>query len=93
MAKTFSKLYAYYKPYNFYDKMGYYSETYNQTYYDGYGYNFYYGAYGYYQNSPTDIDFSNLIVTIVIAASLILVCCLCPAYAYYTQKQKEFEDF
>ena len=34
-----------------YNAAGYYSPTYLLMYYDGYGYNFYTGAYGYYEYS------------------------------------------
>ena len=44
----------YYKAPDYYNAAGYYSTTYLLIYYDGYGYNFYYGAYGYYENSPND---------------------------------------
>ena len=49
--KTYSPLYVYYKPTDYYNKAGYYSTTFSLVYYDGYGYNFYYGDYGYYEYS------------------------------------------
>ena len=49
--KTYSRLYVYYKPENYYNATGYYSTTFTLVYYDGYGYNFYYGDYGYYEYS------------------------------------------
>ena len=36
---------------NYYDPIGYYSQTYKLNYYNGYGYNFYYGEYAYYEKS------------------------------------------
>ena len=38
-------------PENYYSRLGYYSITYGTLYYDGYGYNFYYKTYGYYEYS------------------------------------------
>ena len=50
--RTFVAFHVYYLPLNYYDPIGYYSTLYKQTYYDGYGYNFYYGEYAYYADSP-----------------------------------------
>jgi hypothetical protein len=49
--KTYTELYSYYRPEDFYDDAGYYSHYYKAIYYDGYGYNFYNGNYGYYEFS------------------------------------------
>lgn len=46
--RTYYPLYAYYRPVGYFNAIGYYSTLYLLIYYDGYGYNFYYGAYGYY---------------------------------------------
>jgi len=57
--RTYEPLYMYFKPVGFYDDLAYFSTTYNKTYYDGYGYNFYTGNYGYYEkseNTPTNND-------------------------------------
>ena len=48
-------LYVYYLPPNYYTAIGFYSPVYLDIYYNGYGYNFYYGKYGYYQNSPNAV--------------------------------------
>ena len=53
--RTYKPLYDYYLPLNYYNPIGYYSQLYLMTYYDGYGYNFYYGEYGYYQDSLNEI--------------------------------------
>lgn len=50
-SKTYQPLYVYYLPSNYYNSLGYYSITYGVKYYDGYGYNFYYATYGYYEYS------------------------------------------
>ena len=50
--RSYQILYVYYLPPNYYTAIGFYSPVYLMTYYNGYGYNFYYGAYGYYQDSP-----------------------------------------
>ena len=44
-------------PPDFYDPDGYYSNTYETEYYDGYGKNFYYGTYGYYEYSRNYGDY------------------------------------
>ena len=62
--RTYSKLYVYYRPDNFYWEIGYYSLVYKDTYYDGYGYNFYYGVYGYYENSRNDESFLGIFLLI-----------------------------
>ena len=49
--RTTEPFYVYYLPANYYNAAGYYSSTFSKTYYDGYGYNFYYGTYGYYDYS------------------------------------------
>ena len=43
-------------------------------YYNGYGYNFYYGAYGYYENSPNDQRDN----AATIIGALVTFCCICP---------------
>ena len=54
--RTFVPLYVYYLPLNFFNPVGYYSVVYNRVYYDGYGFNFYYGRYGYYESSLVDME-------------------------------------
>ena len=49
--RTYGELYSYYKAPNYYNEEGYYSSLYGQQYFDGYGYNYYYGNYGYYEYS------------------------------------------
>ena len=51
--KTYDELYLYFKPENYYDPVGYYSERYKKTYYDGYGHNFFYGQGDYYEYTWT----------------------------------------
>jgi hypothetical protein len=43
-------------------------------YYNGYGYNFYYGKYGYYENSPNDMENN----TGTIIGALVTFCCVFP---------------
>ena len=50
--RTYEPLTTYYLPPNYYSSTGFYSPQYGMVYYNGYGYNFYTGNYGYYQNSP-----------------------------------------
>lgn len=49
--RTSRPLYVYYRPMNYYNAVGYYSTVFLIVYYNGYGYNFYYGQYGYYEYS------------------------------------------
>ena len=49
--RTSRPLYVYYRAPNYYNAIGYYSTVFLIVYYDGYGYNFYYGRYGYYEYS------------------------------------------
>ena len=51
---TYGPLYTYYLPVGLYFAVGYYSYLYGRTYYDGYGYNFYYKKYGYYEYSVNE---------------------------------------
>ena len=41
----------YYQAINYFEPKGYKSTRYGLTYYDGYGYNYYTGNYGYYEYS------------------------------------------
>jgi len=54
--KTYDQLYEYYKAPDYYNKKGYFSPVYKISYYDGYGYNFYTSAYGYYEYSRPPIN-------------------------------------
>ena len=54
--RTYHALYVYYRPLMYYNAIGYYSTLYLMIYFNGYGYNFYYNKYGYYENSPNDVE-------------------------------------
>ena len=47
----------------------------NKTYYDGYGYNFYYGNYGYYEYSVVPINYAPYAAAGVIASCCIAISC------------------
>lgn len=49
--RTKMELHKYYKAANHLNPTGYKSKVYGLTYYDGYGYNYYTGNYGYYEYS------------------------------------------
>lgn len=68
--KTYQPLYTYFRPLGFYHAIGYYSIVHQRIYYNGYGYNFYYGLYGYYETSENDKRSE-------IPAILIMCCMLC----------------
>ena len=74
-------LYKYYLPPNYYNPVGYYSSLYLMVYYNGYGFNFYYGEYSYYEKSPTDLNIGeDLVIDIILVTMLIgvgLSVCLC----------------
>ena len=73
---TYGPLYSYYRPIGFVAVVGYYSPIYSRQYYDGYGYNFYYGQYGYYEYSVNPRRASSLAAEILYL--LILLCLLRP---------------
>jgi hypothetical protein len=72
--RTYHALYVYYRPLSYYNAIGYYSSIYLMIYYNGYGYNFYYGKYGYYENSPNDMENN----TGTIIGALVTFCCIFP---------------
>jgi hypothetical protein len=75
-AKTYKPLYQYYLPPNYYNSKGYYSTTYSMKYYDGYGYNFYYGDYGYYEYSTNPVERFSDNLNIVTFQTLFEIWCL-----------------
>ena len=72
--------------------VAYYSVMFGQTYRDGYGYNFYYGNYGYYEYSehpPAPTDES----TIATVLALACICfCLCGCLMVYRDEEDRDED-
>ena len=62
---------------NYYDAIGFYSPVYGLTYYNGYGYNFYYGQYGYYEYSVNQTQTTLGAASIIIVIAVILFCFLC----------------
>ena len=63
--RTYEPLYTYYLPVGYVSVIGYYSILHNKIYYDGYGYNFYYGAFAYYETSPNDTNYNEIITGIL----------------------------
>ena len=59
--QTYSELFYYYKAPDFYSSNAYFSDEYQQAYYDGYGLNHYYGNYGYYEYSRAPSPPSTLV--------------------------------
>ena len=72
--RTYHAFYVYYLPPNYVSVVGYYSPLYLQIYYNGYGYNFYYGKYGYYQDSSNGGGSGGIVGIIVVI--LIIACCI-----------------
>ena len=64
---------TYYKPEDFYNPEGYFSYRFGRIYYDGYGYNFYTGKYGYYEFSLNLEQYrpDYVIATVALAVSLV----------------------
>ena len=93
-------MYVYYRPADYYNANGYYSNVFLIVYYDGYGYNFYYGDFGYYEYSlneappgvtPTPVYYGGGgdgggggVVLIFVG---IICCCFCCG-VYYAEKNK-----
>ena len=71
-------MYVYYLPPGLYFAVGYYSPLYLRIYYDGYGYNFYFGQYGYYEYSvnPYEEFPTTLIATIAGIVGCLSICVL-----------------
>jgi hypothetical protein len=84
-AKTYKPLYVYYLPPDYYNEEGYYSETYSLKYYDGYGYNFYYGEYGYYEYSvnPSDVTKGKRFSTFLISGAALYLVLIFPSLVAY----------
>ena len=77
--KTYKPLTSYYLPQDYFNSKGYYSEVYTVTYYDGYGYNFFYGDFGYYEfsvNDPPQGEASASVAGIIIS-SVMFSCFIC----------------
>lgn len=74
--RTYAPLYVYYHPPGVYFSVGFYSPVYHITYYDGYGFNFYYNQWGYYETSPHPKPPSSgiSIIWIVIFVVLLTLC-------------------
>ena len=79
--RTSQPLYVYYRPVNYYNPIGYYSTVFLLVYYDGYGYNFYYGTYGYYEYSvnqrPPPTGGAGGAGGVIIAIIFGICCCGC----------------
>ena len=69
----------YFLPLNYYNSIGFYSDLYDKTYYNGYGFNFYYKAFRYYQDSRNRIATTGWILwtvltPIITVLSIGLIC-------------------
>ena len=74
--RTYEPLYFYFRPDDYINESGYYSSKYDTIYRDGYGYNFFYDTYGYYEYSihPKDKAANvGAIIGTVIAVAVLLV--------------------
>jgi hypothetical protein len=93
-ARTSRPLYVYYRAPNYFNARGYYSTVFLLVYYNGYGYNFYYGRYGYYEYSinQTDPGQTNDLAGVII----LIVCCGCVIgsiiYLIKTHKYEEGDE-
>ena len=77
--KTYKPLTSYYLPQDYFNSKGYYSDVYTVTYYDGYGYNFFYGDYDYYEFSVNDAPLGGVSPGVVatITFSVMFSCFIC----------------
>ena len=75
--RTYHAFYVYYLPGNYYTAIGYYSPVYLQVYHNGYGYNFYYQKYGYYQDSSNGGGSSVGVIIVVIIFFICYGICCC----------------
>jgi hypothetical protein len=91
---TYGPLYVYYRPPGLLLSVYYYSALYGLRYNDGYGYNFYYGAYGYYEYSMNPQMRSSggggMIAGIVVG--VLLVACICCCVCYMMKKGGSEDD-
>lgn len=87
--RTYHPLLAYYLPDGFENEAGYTSQVYGKTYYDGYGYNFYSGEYGYYQVSPNFKEPSNVNFGLVVGVLVFVLSCFFIIIKYRQLKQEE----
>ena len=85
--RTYKPLYAYYRPLGYYHALGYYSILHAKIYYDGYGYNFYYGKYAYYENSPNDVNYVDVITTVLTIACM-LFCIVFNIWGKYRDEEE-----
>jgi len=70
----------YYKAPNYFNAEGYFSQEYGLVYYDGYGYNFYNGEYGYYEYSRAPaistgsvFEFQRFVITLLCMVLFLLL--------------------
>ena len=74
--RTYYHLTTYYRPSGLKYDFKYYSKIHKTNYDDGYGYNYYYGDYGYYEQTSNEIPQNPLIKFVIIfGVAFILICC------------------
>mgnify|MGYP006893388697 CR=1 FL=1 len=85
-AKTYEFFDQYYlAPIGYFLEGGYKSYNYNETYFDGYGTNFYYGEHKYYHDSWNINNTTKNILWAVGAVVILIPCC----YMFITEYKKE----
>lgn len=87
--RTYKPLYTYYLPIGFTAAAAYYSLRYHETYYDGYGYNFYYGQYAYYEDSPNDSENMGYIIAMSVCTGCMFPLLICIKYCCRPEKDRE----
>lgn len=97
--QTYEPMYGYYKHENYFNAKGYYSDKFSKIYYDGYGYNFYYGGYAYYEYS-THPTATSSIITYVLSITVAVICfgCICWSFCsenldYQVEEEVEEESY
>lgn len=94
--RTYKELEDYFRPDDYYNPYGYYSTYYQEKFYDGYGYNFYYGNTGYYEYSRPPVtpvmikfDIVEFIYVFGYLMAIIIVYALITYFFWWKQNNKE----
>lgn len=91
--RTSRPLYVYYRAPNYFNAAGYRSSYFLLVYYDGYGYNFYYGRYGYYEYSVNQTpEGEDPLVGAIITGVCLLCSCGMIAYCIYESREESDEE-
>jgi hypothetical protein len=88
---TYAPLYAYYLPPRGYIHAAYYSTLYGKIYTNGYGFNFYYKKYGYYEYSVNPVLAAGGAIGGIIGGVVVGACCCCFACWFCVVRGRKME--